>query len=397
MRSLLAIPILALLWAPLAGQAVWVVDADGRPGSDFTDLPTAVAAAIPGDTLLVRTASVPYAAFTTDKGLRILGAGDTAIVSYRFNPAVTVTSLPAWQSFTMDGFVVPTEQAFEMVLQNCAGRVVLSRLKAAEPCSCGPGVLLPAGIAITDCAQVSIDDCENFGKPAISCVRSNVVITRCKLGITSAGIGIGDCLLVHDSVVDVVESELDGRMAMDIMGRAQPAVVLTAGTLRLGATEQTFVQGSTITGPGSYQPAIDASGGTLVLDPDVRLNPQAGGGIGLDLHGAQLELRQTAFAVVHRGSIGGTLDAELFAAPLAPSLLLLGLPIAPLPVAPFGTLWLDPSASIPLAFGVPISGSLVGSLTIPAGLPQGLNVCIQGAADLGAGLELSSAALVVLR
>ncbi|NUP95010.1 MAG: hypothetical protein HUU28_02490 [Planctomycetaceae bacterium] len=66
---------LALALAPLAyGQATtWVVDDSGGAGVNFTDIGAAIAAASPGDRVLVRDGT--YAAFTLDKGLFVLGTG----------------------------------------------------------------------------------------------------------------------------------------------------------------------------------------------------------------------------------------------------------------------------------------------------------------------------------
>lgn len=60
--------------AVLPFVTTWVVDANNGPGTHFTDLPQAVAAAQDGDTILVRSGT--YAAFTvSNKGLTIRGAG----------------------------------------------------------------------------------------------------------------------------------------------------------------------------------------------------------------------------------------------------------------------------------------------------------------------------------
>ncbi len=65
---------LALLpvWLVAPVQAgTWIVDQNGGPGVHFTDLPPAIAAALPGDVILVRGGS--YTPFTLTKGLTILG------------------------------------------------------------------------------------------------------------------------------------------------------------------------------------------------------------------------------------------------------------------------------------------------------------------------------------
>ncbi|MCI0585418.1 MAG: hypothetical protein L0323_01095 [Planctomycetes bacterium] len=73
--SWLALPALLL-------QNIWVVDDNGGPGVNFTDIPPAIAAASDGDVLLVQPGT--YSHFVlSGKGLRILGAGaaNTTIVN----------------------------------------------------------------------------------------------------------------------------------------------------------------------------------------------------------------------------------------------------------------------------------------------------------------------------
>jgi len=55
----------------LAQSTTYVVDDNGGPGVNFTDLPLAIAAAQPGDVLSVRPGS--YSSFTLGKGLTIVG------------------------------------------------------------------------------------------------------------------------------------------------------------------------------------------------------------------------------------------------------------------------------------------------------------------------------------
>lgn len=70
----------ALLACVPSVSQVFVVDDDGGPGVDFTDLPAAVAAAGDGDCLLVRAGT--YTHFVTSgKGLVLLGDGPATVVS----------------------------------------------------------------------------------------------------------------------------------------------------------------------------------------------------------------------------------------------------------------------------------------------------------------------------
>lgn len=62
------------LLATLLLPTIWIVDANGGPGAHFPDLPPAVAAAVDGDTILVRAGS--YSPLVvTNKALAIRGAG----------------------------------------------------------------------------------------------------------------------------------------------------------------------------------------------------------------------------------------------------------------------------------------------------------------------------------
>ena len=50
----LGVALAALAWATVGqAQRTWVVDGAGGPGADFADVPPAIAAAAPGDTLRV--------------------------------------------------------------------------------------------------------------------------------------------------------------------------------------------------------------------------------------------------------------------------------------------------------------------------------------------------------
>ena len=76
-RSFLLVFTLALA-GPLARASTIVVDDNGGPGVQFTDIQPAVTAALPGDLIVVMPGS--YSAFVLDKGLTLL-ASSGAIVS----------------------------------------------------------------------------------------------------------------------------------------------------------------------------------------------------------------------------------------------------------------------------------------------------------------------------
>jgi hypothetical protein len=88
---------LALVVAcPLAGASTWIVDVNNGPGTDFTQISSAIAGVSAGDTLLVRTGS--YATFVLDKQLAIVAIG---AVSF---PHATVQNLPAGSTTVLADF-----------------------------------------------------------------------------------------------------------------------------------------------------------------------------------------------------------------------------------------------------------------------------------------------------
>lgn len=67
-----ALPVLLALVLPgKAAVSTWIVEDNGGPGVDFTQIQTAIDAAAPGDTLLVMPGN--YTGFSLRKGMRILG------------------------------------------------------------------------------------------------------------------------------------------------------------------------------------------------------------------------------------------------------------------------------------------------------------------------------------
>ena len=97
MRHALARALLvSALSLPLAAQGnVWIVDAAGGPGTDFTSLAAGAAAAAHGDTLLVRTGG--YGPFPfAGKSLRVIAdiGADVRVNTYVFAPPMIIGDQP---------------------------------------------------------------------------------------------------------------------------------------------------------------------------------------------------------------------------------------------------------------------------------------------------------------
>ena len=103
---------------------LWHVDDDGGPGVDFTDIPTAISAAGPGDVILV--AAGDYSCFVIGaKSLTVRAeAGATVTVSEGVaQAAISVLNLAAHQSVTLRGLTLDTVDRRGFRLFKCAGSV----------------------------------------------------------------------------------------------------------------------------------------------------------------------------------------------------------------------------------------------------------------------------------
>ncbi len=116
------------LWAcaaTVSAQTTWIVDNQARPGSHFTDMPQAIAAASPGDTIFARPSVTPYSAFTVDKGLTIIGPLQTP-------SPVTIHNIPASQRFVAFGLTNVRGQEHVVRIYDCLGPVHLQTLTTVD-------------------------------------------------------------------------------------------------------------------------------------------------------------------------------------------------------------------------------------------------------------------------
>lgn len=113
MRTLLLLGSLLAL-SSVSSADVFIVDASGGVGADFTDLPEAVAApaVVDGDRLLVKNGS--YSGFATNKGLSIVESGGAADVV----GTITIQNLAPSRWFSMEGI-----DGEDLLITGCVGVV----------------------------------------------------------------------------------------------------------------------------------------------------------------------------------------------------------------------------------------------------------------------------------
>lgn len=368
-----------LLAVPLVSQTTWVVDAAGGPGVHFLDLPTAVAAAATGDTIVVHTGPNQEGAssFTTDKGLTILGAGGQVPLDTSTAQPIVVTDLPAGATFRMAGFRSSNSLHGQVNVRvsDCTGAVHFETMHGFEPkWTPTPSFVIENSVAVT------LRDVATFGYPyALEIDASRVLLVDCSLGWMQTHFIGGGSVQAVDSVVDIVRP----RFWSYITG----SMNLTTCQVRIAGDATSSIFG---TGGSVVMPTIGTSGGTLTIDPQVLIlgNPPPGGLIA----GTAV----VAFATVPaswpstRAVPGATLSTTSTAEPGAFVFQAYGLSIPPVDL-PLGTIGIDPNGLLLIAAPqlVPAGGSVVDVVSlapVPAGFAFTTQSIVLDAAGITFGL-----------
>lgn len=353
--------------ALLSAQTTWIVNASGGVGVHFSDLASAVANAVDGDTILCQTPTFgeSLGGFTTNKALTIVGDANGVPLTTLGVP-IQIVGLPAGKTFRMAGFQAVIDGELRIGLQNCAGRVELDNLQAREPDLFFPTA--PA-IDISNCASVAMRDIVDFGLPAVRVQSSRVLLTCCRLGITRINLGGGPCLWATNADIDIVQPEFQTAGLGPASGGGYAAIFATNSVLRVGGDHQALVSG----GPplsASGGSAIVANGGTVTIDPAVAL--AAGTGSPLIAGSATLVTAPVVGTWITTPSQAGQPLALRTTAPSASIVWqALGLPAA-ITATPWGTLGIDVAAGP--AFFPPLVATGAGvanQLVVPPSLPRG--------------------------
>lgn len=171
--------------AAACAQSTYIVDRLNRPGTSFTDVPAAEAAAVDGDTLILRSDASPYSTVTTGKALTIVG-DPSGIASFAVNgPAMIVQSLPQGRDFVLRNCqfgtagTAGTIGSQPLVVAACLGRVHLQQVTVITYVGV-PGIELYAS------GYVTMRDCKSTGTPALKSFSSAVEIMDCQFTGTAA-------------------------------------------------------------------------------------------------------------------------------------------------------------------------------------------------------------------
>lgn len=373
--SLLALACsLALASSGLSAQQTFVVDIGG--GGQFTDIPAAIAAAQPGDTLLVRAGT--YSAFAVDKGIRIIG--EPGVVAGTLFTAWTVRNVPAGESVVIrevdpDSSLIPARvSCFDNL-----GTVHLENIRFG------------GGITITNCAQVTLHRVSATGNDvgAAAVVDSSALFSRSTLQALSNLSSGPPGLYCENSDVVFAEGTCRGADS-NFRANAGPGAEIRSGTVTVTGDSATIIAAG-VSQFGIPIPAIAATGGELTIDPAVQLQPQAGSapvvGDGAVIADDVASLRGdvTADLLSVRIAAPGALQAITVASPPRAN---------PLPT-PFGPFWFMQPLAI-LDNAPVVAGERSFTRPLVPNLPAGTVFVLQAVVVRPTGPDMSMPAVLTL-
>ena len=157
-----------LLVTIAALPTIWIVDAANGPGTNFVDLPPAIAAAASGDTIIVRAGN--YSAFNVSgKALTIRGAGAAAAHVFGLGPGApsnlgtTIDTVPAGSTFYVSGLSFAGFHGVPPpILSSGLGVLGASRVVVTDAIITGPGITTAAwnyagaGLVLSGGAEVHV-------------------------------------------------------------------------------------------------------------------------------------------------------------------------------------------------------------------------------------------------
>lgn len=349
---------------PACAQQTLVVG----PGGTFQAIAPAIAAASPGDTVLVQQ-GVYMEVLDIDKGIRLVGRG--ALLSrpiFALMPLV-VHDLPAGQTFTMTGFAADgstsTTIDMQVDVRDCDGQVVLRNLTQNG--------LRQWIVRAQDARLLHVGDCVLRSARVID---SNAVFASCAF----------DPSTFHGLTIQ------NGRTAVVACAVRGGNGILSGAGIRLDGGELAVTRSQVIgTAGASHSPAIDTSGGLILLDPSAVLSPT----------GTEPAVRGPALTETFEfGSLDGFSDGQLLTLSAhgpagAPFATVLSLP-GPQVGTAFGWAWVDPTDVLLVGGAVFPAGRLHTSTVPHVPLPAGFTVAMQIAYLGPRGLTLGTPVLVAM-
>lgn len=339
----------------LAAQSTLIVDAAGN--GNYLDLPPAVAAAQPGDLVLVRAGT--YSSTTVRIGIRIVGEPGATVFG-GFATGLIIDHVPAGQCCVVRGIGTMTLGGPTLQVLDCLGQVHLE------------DIAQQTGIEVQRSSQVSLVHISMpMGGVPLHVADSSVAVVRCDL---HAGWSVGEprhAVVVERSTVVLSQTTLVGGPDFTGIGSGS-AVALLSGSLIVAGDASTSIAAGTSLSIPQPAPAILGTAGSIVIDPQVQLVPR---------YGAPAIGGAAAVTTVPVPAVLADVDAQVLSVQTRASagdlaFVLVGLAPQPLSNTTLGELWLGAGAVVLQSGSVPATGTLLGNVPLPP-LPQGLLATFQ--------------------
>ncbi len=338
----------SLIAGMLPAQTTWIVDDSG--GAQFRDIAPAVNAANAGDTIIVRPGV--YNGFAVLKGLRVL-ADPGAFVGARLASTIEVLNIPAGQTVLIRGLSV-SKGSFSpkpIWIHDNRGHVHLE------------GITSPSKFLIERSQQLSLYKVSTVGSPGLHVIDSRVLSVESNFRglpvvIINTNVNVGARL--EQSHVTFVGGIVEG--GSDPFNQPGPAsgILMVGGLTELVGADTSILVGGGI-GTGIPTPAITTSGGTITIDPAVKIQSVPGAP---SIAGSATVV-QRALPSTRASSDGLTLTATVHAQPGTVAIMLVGLTRNPRVNLSIGDLWLGTPNGV-LAIGVILT---TGSHTMKTPIP----------------------------
>jgi hypothetical protein len=374
------LPWLAIAALPAQGRS-FVVDANNGPGTDFLDLPPAIAAAQHGDVFAIRAGT--YSPFSVNLGVALL-AEPGAIVrpaGGTFANTVVVQGVPAGRAFKMRGLQVQfTDDASSgIVLNSNGGQVHLEDVRVAFVGTRWRG----SAIQVQACAQLMLTRCVTDSHCTLA--NSDCWVNDCQMrGRDEFGFYGATSGLIH--VLSTRQLTVAGGVYTGGNGNPSAAGM----TLNFGDAYISGNATTTILGGAGGAAAIRAGNGRVTYDPDITLSP-TGSVPALEswpAGTATFTPRQLGYLSASAASLGGTVTCQLHAGAGEPFLFGASL------VATRQTLYgmpalVDLTSYVGLGYGVMLVPSVSIAIPVPTDPTlRGLAVAFQAGTANPATLEL---------
>jgi hypothetical protein len=341
-----------LLSATATAQGrTWTVDAANGPGTDFTDLPPAVAAAVDGDVLRVRPGS--YSGVTIAKALTLLGGPGVNLRTQ--SGFLEVANVGLGKQVTVSGVNVTQPASPGVQVHDCQARVLFDRLVISSSTT---------STLVQDCRQVELNGCSiragvrttTWSGGSLAVVRSTVAISGCVLRGIDGAVGtspaLSGCpgLAALDSRVFIARSQLiggDGTSYGSQVAAPGPGINTTNSAIVIAGDNSSRVDAGRLT---TTMCSVFSYGGSIVLDPAVTMTPSGGGHV---VFGPTPVTIQPLPALTAIGAPpDGVVLADLFSASGDLVCVLMSRSADEIPLTHSDSLWLDRDRFVVIAAGV---------------------------------------------